>query len=255
MIISIELKDVIPSGVLAAISEEAVFGIVRDVMDGARDKWIQLANENLHTTRDTYARAIQEVEYAEGTATLTLLGLLANIIEHGMPTTDLRDTLLGPNVPEAPFGQKGKRRAEAGHYYRAVPFRHQIPGSTGTQAPPMGDPYKSVLTNAGELGKKIYQEAKKLGPGQRLPAGLAPKLKPHHATDIYAGMQKDRAAYNVAIQSKYTTFRTISEAVSTGWIRPDTTPGAQLHKGVQAYIQRVAPMAFSQYVKSLGGGT
>lgn len=84
------------------------------------------------------------------------------------------------------------------------------------------------------LGKSIHKQAKKLitkteaGAGKsgptRLSAGLAPKLRPHHTTDIFAGMivnkQPVHKGKGVGFQRSYTTFRMISEARPDAWFHP-----------------------------------
>jgi hypothetical protein len=74
----------------------------------------------------------------------------------------------------------------------------------------------------------------------RLPAGLAPKLKPHHATDPYAGMVRfDNPSGG---HSKYLTFRVMTED-STGWIRPSQPGKFPLKQSVDAY-RALADTAF-----------
>jgi hypothetical protein len=269
----ITIGDLVPDDVLEQLNEEAVFQVVANIAEGARHEWIRLAGERLKTSRRDYIGSIQPVVHRPGVAVITLVGQPANLIEHGSPEVDLRDWLLGPNVPEAPFGQKGKRRAKAGHFYRAVPFRHGVPGTGGAVGQAMGDPYSGVVKDAGALGRAVYGQAKSLKPGEALPAHMryrrgkkvVPKLRKHHKTDIYAGMRRLRAAYQVAVQSQYTTFRTISENVGpvqgtdksgspalVGWIRP-RTEGIKLVPQVQAYIAKVTPASFQAYVGQLGG--
>ena len=51
-----------------------------------------------------------------------------------------------------------------------------------------------------------------------LPAGLAPKLKPHHVTDPYAGMVRMKTnAPGSPTSSAYLTFRVMGEW-SSGWV-------------------------------------
>lgn len=71
--------------------------------------------------------------------------------------------------------------------------------------------------------------------GGRLPAGLAPKLKDHHKTDIYAGMVKFDTSTPHAKSSAYMTFRVMSDK-SSGWIVP-AKPGLYLAKNVADKLQ------------------
>jgi hypothetical protein len=205
-----------------------------------------------------------------GQAVISLLGELPNLIEHGMAATDLRLTLLGPNA-------KGKKRAKDGHFYRAIPFRHAVPGGGGQQeaaeaqgskigqnvGPAMGSAYGGVVADAKKLGRDVYRKASRLKAsmgepgtqtrwGKRLAerVGGAPLLKPHHATDIYAGMVRQEKTYKGTTQSQYTTFRTISEANPVGWIRP-ATEGKHLAERVAPFIEEIAPRAFEAYITGL----
>ncbi len=226
----IVVGDLIPDDVIQHLSEEAVYKIVGNIADGARNEWVRLAGEKLHGSRNDYISSIQAVVHKpKGVAILSLVGQPANLIENGMDETDLRDTLLGPDVPVAEAGGKGKKRAKDGHFYRAVPFRHGTPGTGGSVGRAMGDAYSKVVKDSAALGRSVYRAAKNLGPAERLPAHTrygrgkklsVPKLREHHKTDIYAGMQKLRGAYAKAAQSQYQTFRTISEAKMKNLITP-----------------------------------
>ncbi len=277
MIITTTLTDIVPEVLLSALSEEAVEVVLRDIAASARNHWEKLAETHLTTSRRDYINSLQEVEYRPSslpppkragerrphrrvTAVITLVGEPANLIENGIGAVDLRDWLLGPNVPEAPLGQPGKRRSKGGGFYRAIPFRHQVPGTLGISGGRvMGDPYRGVIAGARQLGKSVYKEAKKLRPGQRLKAGLVPKLRKHHKTDIYAGMRRPSHKYKSTSQGQFETFRTISDQVKTGWIRPATGP-RHFAQRTAAYVARLAPKAFAAYVRgaitgSSGGGT
>lgn len=79
--------------------------------------------------------------------------------------------------------------------------------------------------------------------GESLPAGLAPKLRPQHKTDIYAGMKRFDTSAGRAKSSAYITFRVMSED-SKGWIIP-AKAGLYLAKNVADGLQSVAEQAFS----------
>jgi hypothetical protein len=271
----IEVKGLeisLPATLVANLSEQALMDALKDVAEAARAEWIRLAGSTLHTTRQTYIDGIQPVAMAPGVATVSLVGMLPNIIEQGMPETDLRTTLLGPNAT-------GKKKAKDGHYYRAIPFRHATPGGKGQQAAaeamggvvganvgvPMGKAYTGVVTDAKKLGRDVYKKAKTLKAsvgephtqtrwGKRLAERVAgtPKLKEHHATDIYAGMVRMEKVYHAGgkPQSKYMTFRTISEKVPVGWIRP-ATDGKHLVEDVAKFVEEIGTATFVAYVEGL----
>lgn len=259
------------------LHEDIVDAIAANVAKAARAEWIRLAGESkLTTTNRDYIAGIQPIHRrSKGEYVVSLVGKLPHILEEGMEETDLRNTLLGPNVPVAPPGQSGKHKSKSGGFYRSIPFSHAGPNAGGGGGLiPMGRPYSGhdMVGDSRALGRDVYAQAKALAPkgdpfkpsGERLvsPTFLAkgpgftarmqvPKLKPHHKTDIYSGMvravQVDRRGRE---QNTFTTFRTISTDNPEGWIRP-ATEGLHLAAQVSEYVARIAPMAFEEYVKGL----
>ena len=245
-------------------SDEALWAIVTSIMDGARARWVELAGQKLRSTRMAYMAGIQPVvgDPAELTARVELLGVLPNLIEQGMSAMDLREAFLGP----------GKGRRTASGWARAIPFRHAAPSSGyASGGVPMGAAYAghAGVPDPGKLGRRIHKaalglEATTSAPGggvrwgARLPAGLAPNLKPYpmHLTDIYAGMYRQEKTYEHATQSQYITFRTIaihddgSPNPPGTWIHPGIPP-AQIADDVADYIEEIAVPAALAY---LGAG-
>lgn len=282
----LNLENLIPLQLVSALNEDAVLEVMRDVVAGARDHWIKLARERFHTTKVEYIDAIQEVEWrGKDSAAIALVGVLPNILEQGMAATDMHDTLLGPNVPVAPMGEKGKHERVEGGYFRAIPFRHYTPGA-GSYGAQMGKALAKLMGTdySKRIGAAVYAAAKKLQPtltdpytgksawGERLDAPRMaelqkrrkisiPKIKPYHASDPYSGMVRIQKTYGSkdprSTQSHYKTFRTIAvdgggnPIGSSPWIR-SATAGAFLAKEVSEYVgTRLAPMAFQAYVDSL----
>jgi hypothetical protein len=263
MNIEVRVGDVIPQSILALVSEEAIQQQIRNLATAAQLHWINLAKKHLTTSRRDYLRGIQEVKHLPGASVIALLGAIPNNIEHGMGKVDLRDWLLGPKVPEAPKGEKGKHRNKAGGFYRSIPFRHQTPGTAGTVASPMGGALRGLVAGARQLGREVYDEALKLDPtkmeggqvayGERLQAGMVPKLKnmatgAEHSTDIYAGMIRATGAYEKAVGAGYVTFRTISSTSGLDkWIRRPTLP-RNFAKRTSEWVARMAPKALEAYM-------
>lgn len=261
MIKTVVVSDINFGVVLAAIEKpDVIAAVLNDVMSGARAFWIQQAGTKLSSSRRDYINGIQEVVVGKKTASVSLVGVLPNLVEQGMDAYDMHTTLLGPDVPVVPWGsgQKGKHARKDGGFYRVIPFRHQTPGTIGQGGgTPMGKQYAGMLGKAAseELGKKIHAEAKKLAPttgkpgsatqwGDRLPEGLAPKLSEKHSTDIFAGMVKQEKKYKGATQSTYTTFRVISDGVPDKWHHPGIEP-SRLADEVEKYVEKIAPLAFA----------
>lgn len=170
----------------------------------------------------------------------------ADEIEKGRPARDLKKML-----------QTSKRvrisqsRVNRGKKYLIIPFRHNTPGRSALARPMPGDIYSiaenlsasSVLTpgsvkpktRLSGSGHTVPQQSYKWG--DRLPAGLAQKLQPHHKTDIYAGMVRFDASKGASKSSSYLTFRVMGEW-SNGWlVKPK--PGLYLAKNTAANLQQV----------------
>lgn len=90
--------------------------------------------------------------------------------------------------------------------------------------------------------------------GTHLPSGVggAQKLRPHHKTDIYAGMYKMQETYQKATQNTYMTFRTISTRNSVGWQHP-ATPGVQIMKQLQDELPVIAKEFIDHFLASAQG--
>lgn len=164
----------------------------------------------------------------------------ADAIENGRPARDLKRALRTSDRARIV-----KRGPHAGMKYLIIPFRHNTPTPSGQGA------------YAPQMPQSIYAMAKTLAPsrllmpgtrnsafrrsvnnpsvlvpqnsyewGGRLPEGLAPKLKEHHATDPYAGMVRFDTSTGGKRSSAYLTFRIMGEW-SSGWVVP-AQPGLHL---------------------------
>lgn len=281
MIKVIHALALVPAEVATPLSAEDVNTVLEQIASGARAEWVRLASNDPSRFRFDYIQGIQEVELFGGVAVISLVGALPHLLEDGSEQQDMREFLLGDNVPVAPFGQKGKRLAAATKtkpegYYRAIPIRHMTPGTKEnprgrTLGLAMGSPYEGSVGNAAKLGKDVYKAAKKLKGtvgqpygktewGGRLDTsalyegGEIPLLLPHHKSDIYKGMYRFEKAYKKKTQSFYMTFRTISTRVEEGWIRK-AYPARHFADQVAAYAATVAPAAFKAFVDAkLGQG-
>jgi hypothetical protein len=156
-------------------------------------------------------------------------------MEEGTPAKDLKDML---NT------SKKTRMSKSGKKYLIIPFRHNTPGNSAHAMP---------------MPPAIYQQAKALAPsrvvglgtrmnasggtvaqaiykwGGALPAGLSPKMKPHHTTDIHAGMRRFDTSSGGQKSSAYLTFRVMMEG-SPKWI-VQAKPGLYLAKAVADAMQ------------------
>lgn len=254
---------------LNLLTKDVVESILDNVAQAARAHWIKLAKEDKSHLKVDYLQAIQPIEVGKHTRTISLLGEIAHIIEDGSPQLDMRKTLLGPNATRV-------QTNKAGGKYRAIPFRHKnmakgTPYANRIGVLNRGQLNKAVISRAKRIGKNAYKAAKELTAtttgyykekhkgkwmvagvykkqGGRLAAGYAPKLKPHHKTDIYAGMVKMSKTYEKATQNLYMTFRTISESVREGWIRKPI-PARHYAEEVNTFVARMIPKALDAFVK------
>jgi len=265
----------IPESVVPLMNDQVLSSITRDVAASGKDKWIKLASEDSSSFREDYVRGIQEVEPRGATGhVISLVGEIPHQLEDGSPRMDMRDTLLGPNVPVAPVGERGKHLSKEKQFYRAIPLRHTTPGSQKTIGQAMGSPYSGhqAVSDAKKLGNAVYRAAKKLegtktdpygGKTQwggrldtsRLRGGLKkgisgiPLLKPHHKSDIYKGMVRTQKTYEKATQSMYVTFRTISTGVrDESWWRK-SIPARHYADRVGEFVSRILPRAIEAYIE------
>lgn len=212
---------------------------LRAVGSAARTEWVRLAQQELKTTARDYIRGIQELEVSENKVSITLTGVLPNMVEQGWAATDLRKTLLGPD--------SNAKIAKDGSRYNTVPFRHASPGSSGRNT---GRPMPRAIHNVAKALKPTMSrpDGGKTNYGDRLHPGLSmskaarkilnTKEREHHKTSIYTGMIREQKTYEKSKGSKYTTFRRISSKAGTGWQHPGIT-ARHLARKVDQYVKKV----------------
>jgi len=165
-------------------------------------------------TTGQYVAAISPVEAP--TARVELVGTFPNMFEQGMGPNgvgsegpfDIRTFALRATTRNIHHGPKGM--------YLNVPFGHtlaSIAGRGGTAAVKAAQALAPTLSVPSGGGFKTLW-------GGRLPAGLAPKIAEHHATDPLHGLVRKQAAYAAATQSTFQTWRRLTE-----WGKPWYHPG------------------------------
>lgn len=181
----------------------------------------------------------------------------AEEIENGRPARDLKQ-MLNTSL-KVRVNKKGTR-------FLYIPFRHNTPGNDALASSMPPSVYQvaknleaSIVTgqttrvsglNAMDIKSKQFltvpQNTYKWG--QRLPAGLSPKLQPHHKSDPHAGMVRfNTSTPGGAKSSAYLTFRTMSEK-SKGWIVPPKD-GLKIAEKVVNDMRPKANLAFQQAIK------
>jgi hypothetical protein len=158
------------------------------------------------------------------------------------------------------------RVSKSGSRFLYIPFRHNTPGhgAIGNPMPHSIYGLAKAMTPSRIVGQgsrpsgtgafsiktrtHLMVPQNKYQWGASLPAGLSPKLKPHHKTDIHAGMKRfDTSTPGGAKSSSYLTFRTMSEK-SQGWIVP-AQAGQKIAQGVVDRMKPKAEGAFAEAVK------
>lgn len=181
----------------------------------------------------------------------------ASDIENGRPPRDLKRML---NTSMKVRVSQSKKNA--GKRYLIIPFRHNTPGNNAHAKAMPGEVHAAAqyLSASRVIGTSQRQSGtgafgiKSRTPvmvprhhyqwGDRLPAGLAPKLRQHHKTDPFAGMVRfETNAPGSPRSSSYMTFRVMMEG-SSGWIVP-AKAGLKIADGV---VQKMRP--FSEQVIS-----
>lgn len=210
--------------------------------------------------RDAYASSIK-VEFKPGdlSALVHTPYSQASEIEEGRQPRDLKEML--NTSPKVRLSAKGKR-------YLVIPFRHNTPGNTahasampkevfsaakalnqsrvvGTTMRPSG-----LIASDPKTRKFLAVTQHVYSWGQRLPAGMAPKLKDHHTSDPYAGMVRMNTSSGKSNSSAYLTFRVMVEG-SSKWIIP-ARPGLFIVRGVEVRGQATANTEFSTAMQSVG---
>lgn len=207
--------------------------------------------------KDAYAQSISWKMTGDFSAIVEATYRSAEEIENGRPARDMKRMLN--------YSLK-VRQSKDGTRYLYIPFRHNTPGHGAHASAMPADVYglakklaPTTVTGQGErrsgtgamdVKTKGYltvpQNTYKWG--ERLPAGLREKMKPHHATDIYDGMYRfNTTTPGGSKSSQYLTFRTMSEK-SSGWIVPPQ-PGQHIARGVAQKMQPKATAAFAEAIK------
>ena len=168
--------------------------------------------------REIYANSIAtgNVIVRGGSVTQRILAAtqIASDLEDGKGPWDMKPMLL--NGPKARVSKKGIR-------YNIIPFRHGTSAnySPNSTAPPMP---KGIYQQAREL-KASVRQGNAMKWGGRLPATGKPGQNPttgyQHKHDIHEGMVRIEKTYQKTTQSKYLTFRVVSDkSDSRSWWHP-----------------------------------
>ncbi len=201
------------------------------------------ANHNLKSTRQIYKRNINRPEMGRARATITLTGMLPNMIERGAQPFDMK---LGFSR-----SKKVKHKADGG-WYLTIPFRYATAGSLGESEafagvmPPevtrMARQLKATITlpflGVVQKGRGMSASSLKatkhgvLGSRDEIPESAGGNLTSaqraggQHKSPQFAGLTRQKQWYQLVSQGSYVTFRRVSDkSAQNSWI----------HRGIKAY--------------------
>jgi hypothetical protein len=171
-------------------------------------------------------------------------------IEEGFPEYDMKAMLQT---------SQRTRQTKAGKKYLIIPFRHNTPGHNALSTSMPVDVYKKAkslvqssitgkTTRLSATGATVPQSVYQWG--GRLPAGLTPKLKPHHTTDIHAGMVRFNTSTGKSKSSAYMTFRVMHEGQTDKWIRR-AKPGLHIARDLSQGIEQKFMQNFASQVMNI----
>ena len=180
-------------------------------------EWKLQAKKTLKKTRKEYINSIIVGEKDQFVSTVTVIGLLPNMIEQGAESFDMKEG----------FSRSSKKKLKKdGGWFLTIPFRYAIPGSIGESE-----------NFAGILPKEVHKIAKKIDrPVKRseLPEEFQVKgvrsemiFQGHlleeyrHKSAQFEGLKRIVKNYEKVSQGTYITFRRVSDKSDEGsWIYP-----------------------------------
>lgn len=190
--------------------------LARRVQLAVQAAWAAEARANLGRSAKTVSAYVGGIQPAPtSNAGVELVGTYPNMFELGLGPGgvgtegpfDLRDTLLKPTTRSIRQGKRG--------LYLFVPFHMTVAAIKAAGGNAAVKQARGLPATTSQNGRTFW--------GGRLPPGLAPKQRPHHATDPLAGLVRKEAPYSAASggggQSTYHKWRTISQN-GKPWIHP-----------------------------------
>lgn len=195
---------------LDSITDEMEKGIqtgLHGIAMSAYDDIVQLANENLETTRQDY---IKSLEFQQtGHLYIITIREPGYYYEEGFASFDQKPGLL--HGPKSKVSKDGFR-------YNLVPFGHRKKDTTGMTPGPKKSYYEEINKVISSMHKIVPHEMRDRS-GRVVGSIVAQASK--DVTGYGAGMIKVSKQYDKAKSSTYLTFRAVSEkSPSNTWIHP-----------------------------------
>lgn len=253
------------SGVMAAaenVINEQVFPLLSQAVRGVAQQLQSNWQESVYRAKlwsgekDKYASSITWRSTGPFSAVVQSDYQYDEQIETGRPPYDLKQML-----------QKSQkvRQTKSGKRYLIIPFRHNVPEAEGGQNMPtaiyaqafqlapsriMGQGTRPAFLLPGKTGQRQVMRVNQnqYQWGGRLPAGLVPKKKTFHTTDIYDSMVRmSTTTPGGQRYSSYMTFRTMMEG-SPKWILP-AKEGLHLAERVTSDMKPLAEKVFTEALR------
>lgn len=209
---------------------------VQVVTQAVFSKWEALAKQELHATLPEYLHNLNIIDKGRFQKQIILSGTLPEMVESGAAPFDMKTYFqqskwVRYTIPK--YTAKGKQISPGGDWYLTIPFRQGTPGIVGqagfANEMPM-EIYKLMVHRAanspltkGEIPNPynipksraaIYDDSGRVIYGEY-----------RHKASIYEGLIKQSAAYNVAIQNTYHSFRRAGK---------NSDELAWIHRGIKA---------------------
>ena len=226
---------------LGKISDQQISDLtetcVKLVTQAVYAKWEALAKQELHATLPEYLHNLNIIDKGRVSEQIILTGTLPEMVESGASPFDLKEHFkksryVKYTVPV--YNAKGKQVSPGGDWYLTIPFRQGTPGIVGQAG------------FANEMPQEIYALMIHRAANSPLQKGEIPSPydiprsraaiydsktgnllygEYRHKASIYEGLVKQSAAYNVAVQNTYHSFRRAGK---------NSDPLSWIHKGIVA---------------------
>jgi hypothetical protein len=253
--VKVDLSELMAAGPIAGAGIFAnLSAAVQAVVETGEERWKAAALKAplWDGERRAYADSIQGRMTGPFSGEIVSSYKYVQDIESGRPPYDMKRML--DTSPKVRVSKKGRR-------YLIIPFRHNTPGQSALAVPMpkavhaearnlaasqiVGHGVRRSGLNASDIKTRRPMEvrARRYVWGGRLGAGMAPKLKPQHKSDPYAGMVRFKANNPGGSRSStYLTFRVMAEG-SSGWVI-GARPGLWIARAVSESLQRTAAQDF-----------
>lgn len=200
--------------------------------------WMEAAKRELKSTRAGYLRGLMVAEDGLYANTITLVGVLNNMVENGVSAFDMKSGFM--KSAKVKFNKQGG-------WYLTIPMRQATPDAIGESevfSGIMPTEVYNIMKNklptitTEDSGNTYNGDALKVGeiPGQYQAPQTRASITDNvinktfdaytHKTSIYAGMVREQKTYEGATQSTYGTFRRVGK---------NSDPMAFIHSGIKQH--------------------